>query len=365
MSKWGLIGLHKCSLAYTSPGERRYNQPFHGTSYGPAYVQGDVIGVGYRPRSGTIFFTRNGRKLDDVVHGLRAQNFFPTVGANGPCHIHVNFGQLGFVFIEANVKKWGLAPMTGSLAPPPPYGSEQGSILLEGGRDRDFSAPTSSYVPAFFHPGHGRSISAQVRLDTARQPLSAGPRRSPTDISLAALSPSDAREDIGAVIDEEVNANSVSHASFASATNPRDINAIAPFLSQQLDYQPDNNLNQASAQTANAAAMLGQPTMTLRSALAAINQQAEQSAQQRQQQGYGQEGQEGQERLNESREDEPPPPDYESPQHTPTTGASQDAEREESASPLPATQQEGQQVEQVPPIPSYDAAVSGGESSHT
>jgi hypothetical protein len=33
------------------------------------------------------------------------------------------------------VKKWGLAPMTGSLAPPPPYGSEQGSILLESGRE--------------------------------------------------------------------------------------------------------------------------------------------------------------------------------------------------------------------------------------
>ncbi len=88
-------------------------------------MQGDVVGVGYRPRTGTVFFTRNGKKLDDVAHGLKAPNFFPTVGANGPCTVHVNFGQSGFVFIEANVKKWGLAPTTGSLAPPPPYGSEQ------------------------------------------------------------------------------------------------------------------------------------------------------------------------------------------------------------------------------------------------
>ncbi|EOD51721.1 Protein SSH4 [Neofusicoccum parvum] len=118
-----LPGFHKTSIAYTSPGSRRFNQPFSANPYGPSYVQGDVIGVGYRPRTGTVFFTRNGKKLEDVAHGLKAQNFFPTVGANGPCQVHVNFGQMGFVFIEANVKKWGLAPMTGSLAPPPPYGS--------------------------------------------------------------------------------------------------------------------------------------------------------------------------------------------------------------------------------------------------
>ncbi|TGZ79348.1 endosome protein, partial [Ascodesmis nigricans] len=128
-----LPGYHKHSIAYLSTGHRRYNQPFSPTPYGVPYVQGDVIGVGYRPRTGTVFFTRNGKKLDDVVHGIKTLNLFPTIGANGPCTVHVNFGQLGFVFIEANVKKWGLAPMTGSLAPPPPYGSEQGSILLETG----------------------------------------------------------------------------------------------------------------------------------------------------------------------------------------------------------------------------------------
>jgi hypothetical protein len=158
-------------------------------------LQGDVIGVGYRPRTGTIFFTRNGKKLDDVVHGLKAQNFFPTIGANGPCQLHVNFGQLGFVYIEANVKKWGLAPMTGSLAPPPPYGSEQGSILLEGGRE---SHHESSYLPASLqHYGHARTASAQFRL-ASRQPTSPGPQRSPTDISLAALSLVDSQdEDFG------------------------------------------------------------------------------------------------------------------------------------------------------------------------
>ncbi|KAK7910936.1 hypothetical protein PG985_013417 [Apiospora marii] len=171
-----LPGFHKYSVAYTSTGHRRYNQPFNGTHYGPPFVQGDVIGIGYRPRTGTIFFTRNGKKLEDVVHGLKGPNFFPSVGANGPCIVHVNFGQAGFVFIEANVKKWGLAPMTGSLAPPPPYGSEQGSILLESGRKDGYSGspaggPTYSQYGSrpVLDPSHARTRSGNYRVHNGAQ----------------------------------------------------------------------------------------------------------------------------------------------------------------------------------------------------
>ncbi|CZT08956.1 hypothetical protein WAI453_001406 [Rhynchosporium graminicola] len=184
-----LPGWHKYSVAYTSTGHRRYNQPFSGPSYGPQFVQGDVIGVGYRPRTGTIFFTRNGKKLEDVAHGLKSQNLFPAVGANGPCTVHVNFGQAGFVFIEANVKKWGLAPMTGSLAPPPPYGSEQGSILLEAGREGAQSS--QSHYP---DTRHGRTRSGNFRYGP---PTSPGPVRSPTDISLAHLTHIPSNEEPG------------------------------------------------------------------------------------------------------------------------------------------------------------------------
>ncbi|KAK8847517.1 hypothetical protein IAR55_005375 [Kwoniella newhampshirensis] len=129
-----LPGWNKHSIAYfASDGFKSHNYPFTGSSYGPPLAEGDVLGVGYRPRTGTVFFTRNGRKMDDAYTGLQQLNLFPTVGANGPCTIHVNLGQSGFVFIEANVKKWGLAPMVGTLAPPPAYGSERGSILLDAG----------------------------------------------------------------------------------------------------------------------------------------------------------------------------------------------------------------------------------------
>ncbi|KAL9116186.1 MAG: hypothetical protein Q9227_000557 [Pyrenula ochraceoflavens] len=174
-----LPGFHKSSVAYLSDGTRRYNQPFSAPNYGPSIVQGDVIGVGYRPRTGTIFFTRNGKKLDDIAHGMKSQNFFPSVGSNGPCTVHVNFGQMAFVFIEANVKKWGLAPMTGSLAPPPPYGSEQGSILLEAGREGAQTAHRN------YDTGHSRTRSGIARIGF---PTSPGPVRSATDISLAHLS---------------------------------------------------------------------------------------------------------------------------------------------------------------------------------
>jgi hypothetical protein len=40
---------------------------------------------------------------------------------------------MGFVFVEANVKKWGLAPSQGTLSPPPAYGTERDTVLLAMG----------------------------------------------------------------------------------------------------------------------------------------------------------------------------------------------------------------------------------------
>ena len=155
------------------------------------------------------------------MHALKSQNFFPTVGANGPCTIHVNFGQSGFVFIEANVKKWGLAPMTGSLAPPPPYGSEQGSILLEAGRD---GTRPSQLLYGSAH-GHTRSRSGLVR---AVQPTSPGPERSPTEISLAQLAHIPSREDVGEGSSRSAEMNPEHGLGITSLAAPLDFTAPPP-----------------------------------------------------------------------------------------------------------------------------------------
>ncbi|KAL0580395.1 Protein ssh4 [Marasmius crinis-equi] len=152
-----LPGLSRYSVAYHSNGDKSHNYPFTASSFGASLKEGDVLGVGYRPRSGTVFFTRNGRKMEDAFTGLNRWNLFPTIGADGPCSVHVNFGQAGFVFVEANVKKWGLAPSVGTLAPPPAYGSERGSILLDvGGRVRHSGEGTPHGTPGASSPTPSR-----------------------------------------------------------------------------------------------------------------------------------------------------------------------------------------------------------------
>lgn len=151
------IGWNRYSVGYFSNnGCKYFSSPFNGKPYGIPFNHGDIIGVGYRHRTGTVFFTRNGRRLEDAYTGLR-WNLFPTIGANGPCQIHVNLGQSGFVFVEANVKKWGLAPSQGTLAPPPAYGIENDTILLAtaGGLLSSSSASSSR------HQGDNYSLHSQ------------------------------------------------------------------------------------------------------------------------------------------------------------------------------------------------------------
>jgi len=177
-----MVGWNKHSIAYTSLGQKRFNQPFDPPPQAlihppfPLYQEGDVVGVGYRARTGTIFFTRNGKKLEETIHQtFKSSNLFPTVGATGPCSVHINFGQAGFVFIEANVKKWGLAPMTGTLAPPPRYGREDESILLDSGRQH-----TSGNQPKYIRHGRGQSWASVGGSNARTQTMQ-------SDISLSSL----------------------------------------------------------------------------------------------------------------------------------------------------------------------------------
>jgi len=125
----------------------------------PKLVKGDVVGVGYRTRSGTIFFTRNGKKVSESKLGGHIKNFklprggqiFPIIGANNICSIHVNLGQRGFVFIEGNVKNWGYAPLEGTGPAPPAYNKFNADILLERSEiDEEEEDRSNDFPPDFW-----------------------------------------------------------------------------------------------------------------------------------------------------------------------------------------------------------------------
>ncbi|KAG1825994.1 concanavalin A-like lectin/glucanase domain-containing protein [Suillus subaureus] len=196
-----LPGLNLFSVAYHSSGDKCYNYPFTASPFGPLLKEGDILGIGYRPRTGTVFFTRNGRKMEDAFIGLNRYNLFPTIGADGPCSVHVNLGQAGFVFIEANVKKWGLAPTVGTLAPPPAYGSERGSILLDvGGGVRPgapiISTPSTSSTPRrrshrSRRPSNPLSASSVLTPPPPITPIIEEPDSTDPSIGQGYLSPTD------------------------------------------------------------------------------------------------------------------------------------------------------------------------------
>ena len=139
-----LPGRHHHSVSYDSTGARRLNNSFqleeHLQHLFPSFQKGDVIGIGYRTRSGTVFFTRNGKKLSEKsvgghIRGWKFKYLYPIIGANIPCRIHVNFGTYGFVYIEANVKKWGYGKINGMKLPPPSYENYGQDTLLESGAE--------------------------------------------------------------------------------------------------------------------------------------------------------------------------------------------------------------------------------------
>lgn len=145
-----LPGYNKYSIAYESNGTVRINQPFYSPQIWSKLLEGDVLGVGFKPRSGTIFFTHNGKKLLEAVHNLR-MDLFPIIGSQGAAKLNVNLGQLGFVFIEANVKKWGFGSVYGTIGIPPAYGKETvHDTVLDKGEELPPNYPSEEET--FFGP---------------------------------------------------------------------------------------------------------------------------------------------------------------------------------------------------------------------
>ena len=95
--------------------------------------------------------------------------------------------------------------MTGSLAPPPPYGSEQGSILLETSRE----GHREGQLQQTWQQGHSRTRSGLARLGLPGG--NPGPVRSPTDISLAQLAHVPSQEFNPAASTSMVDAGDIQH----------------------------------------------------------------------------------------------------------------------------------------------------------
>lgn len=162
-----LPGYNNFSLAYESTGNLKINKPFptplqqhrgeqslFNAQVLPPLQQSDIVGFGYVVSSGTVFITRNGKKLMDVMKGCYL-DMYPAVGCfSCNARFQANFGQLGFVWIEANVRKYGFFStsdrrLTGQrgLAFLPEYGNEalQKDKLLGKGDDLPPEYPEHEY----------------------------------------------------------------------------------------------------------------------------------------------------------------------------------------------------------------------------
>lgn len=119
-SSFRLPGYNTFSLSYESTGNLKINKPFptplqqHNGEHSlfnahvlPSLRQSDIVGFGYVVPSGTLFITRNGKKLMDVMKGCYL-DLYPAIGCfSTNARFQANFGQMGFVWIEANVRRYG------------------------------------------------------------------------------------------------------------------------------------------------------------------------------------------------------------------------------------------------------------------
>jgi len=98
-----LPGWNLYSVGYHSDGYK-FNDAVKGRSYGPEWGKvGDTVGCGYLSATGLVFFTKNGQILGTACTSIR-HLWYPTIGADGPCKLEVNFGdgERQFRYGEAN-----------------------------------------------------------------------------------------------------------------------------------------------------------------------------------------------------------------------------------------------------------------------
>lgn len=134
---WALPGVLPYSMGINSRGQLITNGD-HQTPIQllPNLTRGDVIGIGMRFHTGSVFISHNGRNVMEVIRGLKF-DVFPCLGARGKAKLSVNIGQMGFLLIEGNVKKWGFCENMndGQLGAPPMYGEQSSDVVLDKGEE--------------------------------------------------------------------------------------------------------------------------------------------------------------------------------------------------------------------------------------
>jgi len=87
----GTVAYHSSGLIYANGSVVAYAQVIN---------ENDVVGIGYYPSNGRIFFTLNGKYIQNISGDiLHRQRFFPHLGSNGECTLEVNFGMTHFKYI--------------------------------------------------------------------------------------------------------------------------------------------------------------------------------------------------------------------------------------------------------------------------
>ncbi|KAJ1973657.1 Protein ssh4 [Dimargaris xerosporica] len=130
---WRMTGTSRYSIGYHSHRGLIYrNHPFTPLASIEEYAEGDVIGCGFRHRSGKVFFTRNG-ELMGILNARMFYTVYPTLSSNGPCVLQANFGLSEFLLPHANVRQWGFANPEDTRPPPPAYGQNADTYVVQVG----------------------------------------------------------------------------------------------------------------------------------------------------------------------------------------------------------------------------------------
>ncbi|RUS32833.1 concanavalin A-like lectin/glucanase domain-containing protein [Jimgerdemannia flammicorona] len=92
-------GWNKHSVGWHSDdGNKFCDDSEGGLPYAEGFGEvGDVVGCGYLPAEGAIFFTKNGRNVGEAFRGIK-HTYFPSFGADGPVTVKFNFGRERFRF---------------------------------------------------------------------------------------------------------------------------------------------------------------------------------------------------------------------------------------------------------------------------